>query len=129
MSRKIKNATEFGKLLRKIRVQNSENGKDMAKKLGMTNGYLSAIELGNRNIPGDMPRKVSELYNYNIIELNETYNKSTFKKNLQLDLSKLEDDVATDLMDIIIMLKDFDFENIIEVKKIIIERCYKSNGK
>lgn len=36
--------TEFGKLLRIIRINSGDTSKDMAKKLNLSPSYLSAIE-------------------------------------------------------------------------------------
>ena len=44
--------TEFGRELRKIRLEAGEVLKDMADKLGFTASYLSAIEVGKR-VPSD----------------------------------------------------------------------------
>ena len=54
---------EFGKILRKIRIDNGEILKDMADKLEMTSSYLSAIECGKRNIPNNLITKLQQLYN------------------------------------------------------------------
>ena len=43
--------TEFGKFSRKLRIDNGELLKDMAIKLNVTVSYLSAVEIGKRNIP------------------------------------------------------------------------------
>ena len=43
--------TEFGKFSRKLRIENDELLRDMANKLGVTASYLSAVEIGKRNIP------------------------------------------------------------------------------
>ena len=43
--------TEFGKALRKLRIDRGETLKIMADNLEMTSSYLSAIECGKRNIP------------------------------------------------------------------------------
>ncbi len=54
--------TEFGKLLRIIRINSGDTSKDMAKKLGLSASYLSAIESGKRNIPTDMEKLLSKSY-------------------------------------------------------------------
>lgn len=41
----------FGKFCRKLRIDNGELLKTMADKLNVTPAYLSAVELGKRNIP------------------------------------------------------------------------------
>ncbi len=60
--------TEFGKILRKIRIDNGEILKNMAEKLGVSSAYLSAVEVGKRNIPEDWVTEIVELY-----ELNKNY--------------------------------------------------------
>lgn len=54
--------TEFGKFLRKLRIDKGEILKNMADKLGMTSSYLSAIECGKRNIPDDLIEKLTSIY-------------------------------------------------------------------
>lgn len=55
-------ATSFGKELRKLRIDKDENIHSMAKKLGISISYLSAIEAGSRNIPDDLVDKVVKKY-------------------------------------------------------------------
>ena len=54
--------TQFGKLLRIIRINSGDSAKDMAKKLNLSPSYLSAIENGNRRIPSDMEQLLCEAY-------------------------------------------------------------------
>ena len=54
--------TDFGKELRILRVEKDENINTMAKKLGISIAYLSAIESGNRPIPSDLVEKIIEKY-------------------------------------------------------------------
>ena len=55
--------TEFGKLLRIIRINSGDSAKDMATKLNMSASYLSTIENGKRNIPPDMEDLLVRAYN------------------------------------------------------------------
>ena len=55
--------TEFGKLLRIIRINSGDSAKDMAQKLNMSPSYLSTIENGKRNIPPDMEELLIRAYN------------------------------------------------------------------
>lgn len=55
--------TEFGKFLRKIRIDCGEILKDMAEKLNVSAAYLSAVEMGKRNIPEHWVNKIAEFYN------------------------------------------------------------------
>lgn len=56
--------TEFGKLLRTIRIDFNESAKDMADKLDISLPYLSAIETGKRDIPSDMEEVLLANYNF-----------------------------------------------------------------
>lgn len=56
-------ATEFGKVLRIIRINSGDTAKTMAEKLGISVPYLNAIENGRRDIPNDMMDKVFAAYN------------------------------------------------------------------
>ncbi|MFV0520721.1 MAG: helix-turn-helix transcriptional regulator [Lachnospirales bacterium] len=57
--------TEFGKILRKIRIDNDEILKNMAEKLGVSSAYLSAVEVGKRYIPEDWVTEIVDLYEIN----------------------------------------------------------------
>lgn len=55
--------TEFGKILRIIRINSGDSARDMAAKLNMSPSYLSTIENGKRNIPPDMEDLLISAYN------------------------------------------------------------------
>ena len=54
--------TEFGRALRKLRLDESEILRDMAVKLGISTAYLSAIENGKRPIPRGFIDSISDAY-------------------------------------------------------------------
>lgn len=59
----FKMLTDFGRILRKIRIDCDEILKDMAEKLNVSAAYLSAVEMGKRNIPEHWVNKIAEFYN------------------------------------------------------------------
>lgn len=63
--------TEFGKALRKMRIDHQEFLKDMAEKLNLSVAYLSAVEIGKRKIPEDLVRKIANAYGLNAQEEEE----------------------------------------------------------
>ncbi len=63
--------TEFGKFLRKIRIDRGEILKDMADKLGVTPAFLSAVEVGKKNVPETLLVKISYEYELSDSEKNE----------------------------------------------------------
>ena len=60
--------TEFGKYLRKLRIDYGDLLKDMALKLKVTSSYLSAVETGKRNIPDGWVEKISQFYKLDMLE-------------------------------------------------------------
>lgn len=55
-----KTATDFGKFLRKLRVDRSEPTATMASRLGVSVAYVSSVELGHCSVPKDwVPRIIS----------------------------------------------------------------------
>lgn len=108
----IRVITEFGKALRKLRIDRGEILKTMAEKLNMTSSYLSAIECGKRNIPSDLISKLASIYDLTKEEqeiLSEARDKSlssieielgtnsTFKRDLALQFARKFDDIDDEL--------------------------------
>lgn len=56
--------TEFGKVMRIVRINTGDSMRDMAAKIGMSATYLSAIETGKRNIPADMEELLFSHYDF-----------------------------------------------------------------
>lgn len=82
----------FGKLCRKLRIDNGELLKDMAEKLNVTPAYLSAVEVGKRNVPSDWPKKIVEAYTLDIMKFKEFQEAAKESKlNLKLDLKKFQE--------------------------------------
>lgn len=83
--------TNFGKALRKIRIDHSEFLKDMAAKLGVTVAYLSAVENGKREVPDQWIDVLAEKYLLEPSEKKELQNYAYENKdNIKIDLSGIE---------------------------------------
>jgi len=54
--------TEFGKALRRLRLDHDEVLKHMAERLDISTAYLSAIEVGRRGIPNDFIERLTLAY-------------------------------------------------------------------
>jgi transcriptional regulator with XRE-family HTH domain len=82
--------TEFGRYLRKFRIDCGELLKNMADKLGVTPSYLSAIETGKRNTPGDWVEKIADLYHLDLIEKDQLVDATANSvKSVTMDLEKM----------------------------------------
>lgn len=80
--------TEFGKYLRKLRIDRQEILKDMADKLHVSSAYLSAVETGKRRIPHKWVENISELYSLNAqdsYELQQAADNSTQNVTISLE--------------------------------------------
>ena len=83
-------ATEYGKYLKKLRIDKDKTLAAMAKDMGIAPSSLSAIENGERVIPVDFTEKISEKYSLDDTakdELRELELK-TPRNALQLDFKK-----------------------------------------
>lgn len=54
--------TAYGKELRKLRIDRAEFMGVMARKIGLSSAYLSAIENGTRAIPKDLTETICTVY-------------------------------------------------------------------
>ncbi len=54
--------TEFGKFLRKLRIDNDELMLDMADKLEVSAAFLSSVENGKKKPPKDWESKIARFY-------------------------------------------------------------------
>lgn len=80
--------TEYGKVLRKIRIDRNMLLKEMADSLEVTASYLSAVEHGKREIPLNWTSKISELYHLSMDERNlleQAADQSRMSITLKLD--------------------------------------------
>lgn len=92
--------TEFGKLLRIIRINSGDSAKEMASKLNMSPSYLSTIENGKRNIPPDMESLLISAYNLSEKD----------KEKLRKAMVKSSETVKIDLTDLAEKKKQMIFE-------------------
>lgn len=86
--------TEFGKFSRKLRIEHDELLKDMADKLGVTASYLSAVEIGKRNIPKKWEEVIVKAYhldNTKALELRESIEYSSKVINIKAEELDKED--------------------------------------
>ena len=63
--------TKFGEYTRDLRIEEEENLRDMAEKLGVSSAFLSAVENGNKKIPKDWLEKISDIYNLTLEKKNQ----------------------------------------------------------
>lgn len=95
---KLKEVTPFGKILRKIRIDNDETLKDMSEKFNVTSSHLSAVETGKRSIPKQWQDIIVKEYNLNENETNQLkksiLHSATEVKINTIDLNKDEKELV-----------------------------------
>ncbi len=115
--------TEFGKTLRKIRIDKSEILRDMAEKLGMTSSYLSAIECGKRNIPDNLIDKIVSLYDLNEKEKFELITaKQKSLKSIEINLNNLAENKQELALKFARRFDDIDDETIAKIQELLTKK-------
>ena len=85
--------SEYGELLKHLRINKHEMLKNMAGKLGLNSSYLSAIESGNRDIPPDLTDKICTEYGLDEGQRKELREAelNTDRKLVQIDMKKINE--------------------------------------
>ncbi len=84
--------TRFGEFVRILRIKNHQVMGDMAKLLGTTTPFLSAVENGRKNVPKDWASTISSYYNLSIEEqkdLNQAIEESKLQAKIDMRDSTL----------------------------------------
>lgn len=116
----IKMLTDFGRFLRKIRIDCGEILKDMAEKLNVSAAYLSAVEMGKRNIPEQWVNRISELYNLSEEEknnLNDAADNSA--KSITLSFDNISDSHKETAILFAREFENVDTETLDKIKKLL----------
>lgn len=114
------NTTYFGKYLRKLRIDTGELLKDMATRLGITPSYLSAIEIGKRNIPKDMPNAIIMSYNLNDYQARELMKSVAYSsKVIKLNVENLDREDKSLIFELVKKIKNLSEEDKIKIKDIL----------
>ncbi len=63
--------TALGKFLRKLRIDRGEVLFDMARRLGVSSAFLSAVENGNKRMPPDWNKTIPTIYSLSASAMDE----------------------------------------------------------
>lgn len=88
-----KKISEYGELLKHLRIDKREMLKNMAGRLGLNSSYLSAIESGDRDIPPDLTDKICVEYGLDAEERKKLKEAELNKdrKFIQIDMEKINE--------------------------------------
>lgn len=84
--------TEYGKFLRKLRIDQGQILKTMAEKLGVSSAFLSAVENGKKKIPKTWEEKLVKEYKLDEEQLAELRRSQQDSQQLiEINLAMLTD--------------------------------------
>lgn len=85
--------TQLGIFLRKLRLDSGEIMKDMAKKLGVSSSFLSAVENGKKKMPDSWYDTIVRVYNLNEKEQEDLIKAiEESQKSIEIDLEDLSNE-------------------------------------
>ncbi len=112
--------TDFGKFLRKIRIDRGEILRDMAEKLEVSAAYLSAVEMGKRNIPEQWVDRISTLYNLSEEEKrNLSVAADNSAKSITLNFNNISDEHKQTAILFAREFENFDAETLDKIKNLL----------
>jgi transcriptional regulator with XRE-family HTH domain len=112
--------TEFGKMLRRIRLDGNVLLKDMSDKLNVTASYLSAVEHGKREIPVNWVNLISNIYHLDDDTTEKLHEAAEMSRlSLKMDLKGYSSDTTYLANAFARKLKDFNKSEIEQMMKII----------
>ncbi len=90
--------SKFGTYIRKIRKEENESLRSMAKKLDISPAFLSAMEVGRKSIPLEYVEKIKSLYSLTdlqVIELENSIYETNEKVSIELiNMSEAQKNVS-----------------------------------
>ncbi len=112
--------TEFGKELRRLRLNLGELLRDMADKLGVTSAYLSAVENGKKKATLALYKQVVEVYQLSpqeAAQLKESFDRSS--SEIRLNTRELSDERQDLAVIFARRISELDSNDLEEIKKIL----------
>lgn len=114
--------SEYGKILRKIRIDKGLTMAQMAKAVGITSAYLSTIERGNRNIPKNLTKNIINHYKLSNEQVEELQKAEYLSMDsIEIDLSDIDLSKKTLVLSLANNLKNMTYEQVAMIKNIVEE--------
>ena len=114
--------SEYGKTLRKIRIDKGLTMAQMAKAVGITSAYLSTIERGSRKIPKNLTQNVISHYKLSKEHVTELQKAEyLIMDSFEIELSDVDLDKKTLVFSIAKNLKNMTCEQVAMIKNIVEE--------
>lgn len=114
--------TDYGKMLRKLRIDNGEVLKNMADKLQVSSSYLSSIECGKRTPQTKMTNRIIKLYHLQFEEANALKEAEIKSRNVvELSIENLSNCKQELAIKFARSFKELDDDTAIRIKKLLIK--------
>jgi len=85
--------TDFGKVCRKLRIDNDEILANMSQKLGVAASLLSAVENGRKNVPDGWYEKIVNVYELSEVAASELQKAiEDSQRQIKIQLESLQSD-------------------------------------
>ena len=105
--------SEYGKTLRKIRIDKGLTMAQMAKAIGITSAYLSTIERGNRKIPKNLTQNVIGHYKLSNEQVEELQKAELLSRDsIEIELEDMELSKKSLALSFANNLKDMTYEQV-----------------
>lgn len=112
--------TEFGKYVKKLRVDRDELLGDMSEKLGVTSSFLSAVELGKKDVPSHWFNLITSTYKLNTNQRDELEEAIELSKgSVKINLKDMKSDNKKLAIAFARKLNIFDEDDIDDIMEII----------
>lgn len=114
--------SNYGKILRKIRIDKGLTMAQMAKSVGITSAYLSTIERGKRNIPKNLTQDIIGHYDLSKEQVTELQKAEYLSMDsFEIELSDVDLDKKTLVFTIAKNLKNMTCEQVAKINNIMEE--------
>jgi transcriptional regulator with XRE-family HTH domain len=118
-----KNMTDFGKFLRKLRIDHDEVLYDMSRNLKVSSAFLSSVENGIKSVPKDLVIKIVDFYRLEPKQTEELQKLADMTtKQVRLNLGNVNEDKRNLAL---AFARRFDSMEQIEIQKLL--RALSSN--
>ena len=112
--------SNYGKVLRKIRIDKGLTMAQMAKAVGITSAYLSTIERGNRKIPKNLTQNVINHYKLSKEQVAELQKAEYLSMDsVEIELSDVGLDKKTLVLSLAKNLKNMTYEQVEMIKNVM----------
>lgn len=117
--------TDFGKFLRKLRIDHGEVLYDMSQNLKVSSAFLSSVENGIKSVPVDLVKKIVVFYMLEQEQAEELQRLAeSTKRQVRLNLDNVKDDKRNLALT---FARRFDDMGQVEVQRLL--RALSSNDK